>query len=83
MTRTWDRTTPEGDTITLTVDPTGLAASIQRVWGGREGFTGALDEFEETWAPWLAGPFDDVLEEVRAAVEGARLEADDADDAIP
>lgn len=83
MTRTWSRDTAAGDTVTLTVDPAGIAVSVLSIDGRREGYTGALESFEEEWAPWLGGAFGDVMDEVREAVEVARGAADDEDERIP
>lgn len=83
MARTWSRDTEEGDTVTVTVDPRGVAVSVLRISGAREGFTASLDEFEDDVAPWLAVPFADVIDELREAVDHARSAADDEDDAIP
>ncbi len=83
MTRTWERTTPEGDTVTVTIDPQGAAVSMVRVTGAREGWVVSLDEFEAEWLPWIESGFDDVIDDVRAALDEARAEAGDVDDHIP
>ena len=83
MTRTWERTTADGDAVTVTVDPAGIAVSWRRVWGEHEGYTASLDAFDDEWLAWLAGPFDDVIDEIRAAVAEAAHAADDADDNVP
>lgn len=83
MTRTWERTTPEGDTITVTIDACGAAVSVWRVTGAREGWTPSLEEFEAEWLPSLAAPFDDALDDIRDAVAEARNAADDEDDRVP
>lgn len=83
MARTWSRDTEEGDTVTITVDPRGVAVSVLRISGAREGYTASLDDFEGDFAPWLAAPFVDVIDEIREAVDHARHAADDEDDAIP
>ena len=83
MTRTWSRDTAAGDTVTLTIDPAGIAVSVLAIDGRREGFTGSLESFDEEWAPWLAANFDDAMEEIRDAVGLAWSEAGGADDRIP
>lgn len=83
MTRTWERMNTEGDTIRVTVDAQGAAVSVQAVTGRREGWAVTYEAFEDEWLPWLAGPFDDVRDEILAAVTHARAGADDADDHIP
>ncbi len=83
MARTWSRDTDEGDTVTVTVDPRGVAVSVLRISGAREGFTTSLEDFESDVAPWLSAPFVDAIDEIRDAVDHARSAADDEDDAIP
>lgn len=83
MTRTWERTTEAGDTITVTIDALGAAVSIRRVTGAREGWAISHEEFEEEWLPWLAAPFDDVTGELATALGEVRQAADDLDDQEP
>jgi len=83
MARTWSCDTDEGDTVTVTVDPRGVAVSVLRINGAREGFTASLEDFEHDVAPWLTAPFVDVIDDIRDAVDHARSAADDEDDAIP
>ncbi len=83
MNRTWERTTAEGDTVTLTVDDIGAAVSVRRVYGAREGYTFSHQEFLEEWLPWVEEHFDGALDEVRDAIEACRGEADERDDNIP
>ena len=83
MTRTWERTTTEGDTIRVTIDVHGAAVSVQAVTGRREGWAVTHEVFEDEWLPWLAEPFDDVRDDIRAAVALTRAEAEDVDDHIP
>ncbi len=83
MTRTWERTTAEGDTVTLTVDEVGAAVSIRRVFGAREGYTLSHQELFEDWLPLVEEHFDDTADEVREALDAARNAADDLDDQIP
>lgn len=83
MARTWSRDTDEGDTVTVTVDPRGVAVSVLRINGAREGFTASLDDFDDDVAPWLTAPFVDAIDDIRDAVDHARSAADDEDDAIP
>jgi hypothetical protein len=83
MTRTWERTNAEGDTLRVTVDAQGAAVSVQTVTGHREGWAVTHEAFEDEWMPWLAAAFDDVRDEIDAAVKLARAQADDVDDQIP
>lgn len=83
MSRVWERTTAAGDTITLLVDEVGVAVSIRRIWGAREGYTLSHREFVDEWLPWVEEHFDDAADEVRAAVEDGRAESDNLDDIIP
>lgn len=83
MARTWSRDTEEGDTVSVTVDPRGVAVSVLRISGAREGYTASLEDFDDDVAPYLAAPFADVIDELREAVDHARSAADDEDDGIP
>ncbi len=83
MTRTWERTTEDGDTVTLTVDAVGAALSVRKVYGARDGCTLSHQELLEDWLPWVEAHFEDAVDEVRAAVEACRGEADERDDNIP
>jgi hypothetical protein len=83
VTRTWEHTTEEGDTLTLTVDDVGAAVSVRRVYGAREGWVLSHQELLDAWLPWLEAHFEGALDDVREALDAARGAADDVDDNIP
>ncbi len=83
-THTWTTTTDEGDDITVAVDPAGVGVSVRRVWGGTEGGTCALEDFDREFGTWVVERFaPDVVEAIRAAVDVAGALADHTDDEIP
>ncbi len=83
MHRVWTRTSPEGDTVTVTLDALGATVSVLRITGAREHDAVSFEEFERAWMPWLEPQFDDVWDELVDALAAARAEAEYDDDAVP
>lgn len=81
---TWEFETEEGHTIRVTLSPDGVAISTRQVHGPIDGEVFDLDTFESQVLPAMsAHASESTVEEIRAALDGARARRDLDDDEIP
>jgi hypothetical protein len=80
----WDFETPEGHTVSVVITGGSVAVSTRYIHGAVDGEVFDLEGFEQSVLPAMVSlANEDVIDEVRAALDAARAARDWDDDEIP